>query len=637
MSFAGTGSDSVLPKLILFAGSSGCKTADALARIRALVGKHTTIATRDVEDYLVSHVKDLIVAYDREPLGDQLRSTFAPNKTGPKLEATVEALEIQDLFWELPRDLVSTLWLESAERALRELGKEDAQIRVLKTHLVYYRGETFEFFTPAAATVFRHFDVHRIIVLIDDLYDMYVRLTGPRQVFDFNLQLHTEHENILEVEGKRRDAGQTDGNTSALEVPAELYRLAISIVVRNLLRALNWREKEILAAEALGSDLQAPVFVIAAKHPTATGAALVLETDREPNTYLTYLSHPISRPRKAESDGKWPPFVPEYHAFVHALRSEVASVRCIPIMPTAIDEFRIRSVEEQFTAGDGNVYRREVYVPLLRTRWPLLETEELMYSTPTGMTADDIELQIQDIFNPVIRPDSDERLFPNCSWDGLPQQTRQEISGMLHVLMISIRQQMANRDHLLVRQCPGFLLYRPLHADYEKSFSRGVQSEIDNWERINRLFSNKLRPILFVHHDTDLARIDLKSSDWSAIEREVMRDIENATGYPIDGIPDAFRRSEKNWFRSLIDREDTISGGMPPRKANVFRAKRRDIERLADARIQKRRAHVLTGGAASVPGTVCVIHPFSRDPKQYDVEDWTALVQAALRNWPASS
>lgn len=52
-----------------------------------------------------------------------------------------------------------------------------------------------------------------------------------------------------------------------------------------------------------------------------------------------------------------------------------------------------------------------------------------------------------------------------------------ELSGLLRTLKEYIRIQMAGRDHLLVGQCPGFFLYRPLD-NRDHSFSKGVESEI---------------------------------------------------------------------------------------------------------------------------------------------------------------
>jgi hypothetical protein len=102
-----------------------------------------------------------------------------------------------------------------------------------------------------------------------------------------------------------------------------------------------------------------------------------------------------------------------------------------------------------------------------------------------------------------------------------------EVSGMLSALKGAIRLQMALRDHWLVRQSPGFFLYRPTYD--ENDFSHGVNSEIVSYKRLNKpehdyLAGSYNRRIAFVYDIVDVAgyfapkEIDGKNVFQSSIE-----------------------------------------------------------------------------------------------------------------------
>ena len=160
-------------------------------------------------------------------------------------------------------------------------------------------------------------------------------------------------------------------------------------------------------------------------------------------------------------------------------------------MPTAIDEFRI--------LDDGTYLH-----PCLTPRWKLY-SGELVFTLPDSRSSgrpfesyEDYEVRgLPSIFDPPV-DQSGRRV-------GLPLSDP-EVSGMLRNLRESIRLQMAGRDHLLVRQCPGFFLYRPLYSEYE--FSGGVASEIHTYDQIRkysaRTAAAKRRHVAFVHDEKDV-------------------------------------------------------------------------------------------------------------------------------------
>jgi len=172
-------------------------------------------------------------------------------------------------------------------------------------------------------------------------------------------------------------------------------------------------------------------------------------------------------------------------------------------MPTAIDEFRI--------LDDGTFLH-----PRLTPRWSL-HPGDLLYSLPK---APDGKEDFRDY------EDYEERGLPLIFDPPLDQSGRRvglplsdpEVSGMLRNLRESIRLQMAGRDHLLVRQCPGFFLYRPLYGEYE--FSGGVASEIHTYDQIRKYSADvagkSRRHVAFIHDSEDAAELFKKVQQGDA-------------------------------------------------------------------------------------------------------------------------
>lgn len=348
----------------------------------------------------------------------------------------------------------------------------------------YYRYQSFEFYSPVDLNSVRKSKPQSVLTLIDDIYEVYYRLSQPGQVFD-----------IQELQNRTFLAGGSGERD--LKDTRRLYKDALSLAVASLLRVLVWREKEIDCAANLCRTAGCEHAVLAAKHPVDTGARLLLGStssvfDAIGATYPIYISHPISRPRRDRQKGRiWPPFVKDLDEVVRRIAQKPVGNRHVtPMMPTAIDEFRI---------FDDGVYLH----PYLTPRWPIPE-DDLLYTRPSAPEKvrpyadyDDYERrELLSIFDPPI--DSTGRRA------GLPLSDP-EVSGVLRTLKEAVRLQMAGRDHLLVRQCPGFFLYRPLHGEFE--FSSGVDSELNTFDWIRDYQpvakGDRRRRIAFVHDNQD--------------------------------------------------------------------------------------------------------------------------------------
>lgn len=351
-------------------------------------------------------------------------------------------------------------YAKALSKAQRPQGskKRKPDVAIVVACLAYYRGGTYEYYSPVDWNKVTGPKPVSALTLIDDIYDIYYRLSQVGQVFD----IRALQERVFPKGGEHeRDPKDLRG----------LYKDALGLVIGSLFRVLVWRGKEIAFTANLCRTLECEHSVLAAKHPIETGARLLLGSTSKKlgdlgETYPVYVSHPISRPRREKlSGGVWPPFVDHLDEVVDGLSKKAVKTRHItPIMPTAIDEFRI--------LDDGTYLQ-----PHLTPRWRLPQTD-LLYTQPKApknenpfQDYEDYERRgLSSIFDPPI--DSTGRRV------GLPLSDA-EVSGLLRALKESIRLQMAGRDHLLVTQCPGLFLYRPLYGEF--GFSSGVSSELNTF------------------------------------------------------------------------------------------------------------------------------------------------------------
>ena len=435
-----------------------------------------------------------------------------------------------------PQDKGRAVWRQAFKKALVDvtahIDGEPPDLGIIVASLSYYRQETFEFYSPVdLKSVVEDLQdpcplrVNGILTLIDDIHDVYSRLSQPEHVF----AVRSAVTDLLGHDDK--------GATSR-------YKKALGLVIQNLVRVLQWRENEIKAAASLGAALDAQVSVLAMKHPVETGVRLLLgagSTDFSlGQTFPVYVSHPISQPRKDNAkNGDWPDFVGELAAFVSQLRASAENDCYItPILPTAIDEYRFLK--------DG-----EKLLPRLAPRWPLSSKKDepdLLYGGAEGFgTYQEYEERcLQTIFAPPLyQQESDRAPILNAGErvEGMLMGDA-EVSGMLKTLESLIKLQMANRDHLLVRQCPGFLMYRPTYQD-DPRFTDGVRAELKHFHRLRAFESEggKLaRPVAVVHSVEDLRQLFEPSMDFVARAAQNIHSKASEILRPEDGVPGMVRR-----------------------------------------------------------------------------------------------
>ena len=294
---------------------------------------------------------------------------------------------------------------------------------MLTFHSAYYHQNKKELFCPVNTRLLAEkleYRVKRIIVFIDDLYDVYRRLMDAGEMFEYILN-------------KRKTSSEQ----------------AIYESIVNIIFLLNWREMEICISRLLANFLSAEFFVVATKHPTFMIKKLIESPTDALNIY--YLSHPISIIRK-ESRDTLSPFVGELNSFV---RNILKYDDNILFLPTSIDELRIKTSLMRKKLKKKPI---EIYEPILSPRWasPYPDDSLLAPELPKGTA--NIEP-----FNPQNHK--------------LKRSESTTISGLLSTIKSLIHEkQIMSRDFSLVEQSNnGIIAVRPY---FQGDRSDGMMGEI---------------------------------------------------------------------------------------------------------------------------------------------------------------
>ena len=301
-----------------------------------------------------------------------------------------------------------------------------------------------------------------VLLLIDDIYDMYVQLSQPGLLYD-------ERAGLPEYMRARQREGSIDLTEISADESKRLrgeWTLEYKANVLSVL--LAWRRAEMLfMAEAVAHQLDARYMVYAIKQSTAAVASWLLNASRGG----VYISHPITRPRDSRrGSGKWPSdgVVEECNALQGAL--DKSGVTCV--MPTGIDELRFVLVGER-------------KVPRLDVRWPIASPgERLQRHTVCGRSIGPTRASAHSL-KPLISKTMIETGDPG--------------SGRLEN---QISTEVPFRDHHLVAADPGLLVLRPYYG--EGVASNEVAAEVDHWQTLAEDPTQVKRRAVFVHFTADI-------------------------------------------------------------------------------------------------------------------------------------
>lgn len=371
-----------------------------------------------------------------------------------------------------PREELYGAWKKAFKASLAACAAQNAaSARLVFMHLSWYQPDTTQYFSPVSVSYLRKrakrqkCRISHVVILIDDIYDMYSRLQGPNDIYRPKTidaradQLHKIH-------------GRTDAD------PAGRRQSRLEAVESALTQLISWRQHEVLQAENIARELDASFTVMGVKHSRLAFDCLV-QSDVSQNTYLSHRISEVRRMNKETSSlpddlGEWSAVVNE----VNALHAEFASAGLVLINPTAIDELRFAGSEQDQQRQSLLARRWVIKEPLSELLWAA-EDEEYEHTT---LLADGLEL-----------PDS-------------------VASSVSRSLANRIYFDVAFRDHVIVEHTPGLCVYRPFfqarrladadieaHEQVGANWSGGVRPEIDHWYRKTSSEQRTRRRIAFVH------------------------------------------------------------------------------------------------------------------------------------------
>lgn len=440
-------------KYVILSAPSGSGLREAIGKIRQ---SESDIEIVDVEDTLcgMHHTEEALEEAGVSPPEDGQRRS-----------------KMYDITWNLSRSKIIELWEIAVKEAIHKLKKSNRSLKILSCHMLYFCGNKEEFYSPINPSFLKNQSYYpsHILLLIDDVYDMYLRLTRKGALFDPKTRIPALQGRIKEEEG-------TDLSTLIAD---KLKFICSEWQIGIMAHLLYWRNIEITIAEQLALQFRSNFIVWGTKQLTAVPILWM----KNKNPISIYLSHPISRPRRMyKKTGKWDRVVNQFNS----LQSELLEYNFSCVMPSAIDEYRIKKKDRK-----SNLMQR---VPLLEERWPLPGKRELiLYSSPIY----NFDINHTNILSYKKWSFKNKEFInvKNCS-----KETSETINTHLRVFEGLIEKQVSSRDHMFVSWTNGILVFRPLFS--EPVWSSGVRAEIRHWALIAR--SDRNKRIVFLHFTKDV-------------------------------------------------------------------------------------------------------------------------------------
>ena len=194
-----------------------------------------------------------------EDLESQLCQSYLGHESHVELGLQEDELPTMWHVVRRPREELHVAWRKCFARSIRSLmGSEGASVRLLCMHISWYNPDTTEFFSPVSvdyiqrATKKAKCRIEQVIILIDDIYDMYHRLQGPNDIYRTDA-IKARSERLHDLHGRSND--WISRKRSHLE--------AIESALAHL---ISWRQHEILHTENLARELRAEFTVLGIKH-----------------------------------------------------------------------------------------------------------------------------------------------------------------------------------------------------------------------------------------------------------------------------------------------------------------------------------------------------------------------------------
>jgi len=493
---------------------------------------------RDNEKIVIQHVDVEDVFCSSHAVRQSLRGM--PLKQAPNVGVVTRSVPRTDVIrmWKQAlRESITTL----SYKAVGDDGSPPADLSILTCHLDLYGGRWRELYSPLdlRALVEDGHQVTHVLLLIDDIFDMYYRLSRPGFLYDEDASVTSY------VADQRKEQARPTPMSKAKQLAAVEAIWPFEWKSNVLFALLAWRRAEMLMAEAVAHQLNARYVVYSLKQGVGPVAHWLTSLER----FTAYVSHPITRPREDRRKGAWPNdnVVEQCNSLPASLDS--LGISCV--MPTGIDELRFKPD----TANSP--------LPILEPRWPIPIVETL-YTLPTQANAN---------------PEHTRLLLPNDKY------LIEDWGPRLRPLINVIGTEVAFRDHHLVVATDGLLVFRPFYGNGKTS--RGVAAEVEHWRSLAE--NEPKRRAAFVHFRSDVALLLAEVAKLPAkaggldyqIFAALVTELESQ-GYSRPGM--AQRIIQKllldGSFESLLD-----TGVVPPDVQSELKANWQTLVRQAELRV----------------------------------------------------
>lgn len=204
---------------------------------------------------------------------------------------------------QLPYISFQSLWHEAFDKIQEKIDSFDEsdqkRIIFLNLHMCYYHAKTQEYLPFINVEKLKSIKPEFIITFIDDIYEIFDRLSNIGGIFFLNKNNNFEY-------------------------------------IFKLLRLLAWRSNETMIARFIGKEIGIENYVFAVKHPMISFNNLV-----DSKLKKVYLSHPITAIRILQQQNR----LNEVKSIINEI-TEISNKLCklfATFLPTTIDEFRIDS------------------------------------------------------------------------------------------------------------------------------------------------------------------------------------------------------------------------------------------------------------------------------------------------------
>jgi len=357
--------------VVLFTGQSGVGVRSGMAKLARFVARR-----RETAEPLLLSLEDLM--------------TQTAQEAGYLAESTLP---------ELPKPLLLRLWGQAVGRLLQKVEAAAAHSDIfIHLHACWYHQLVEEFTTLAIPQEIEKLAPTRVLCIIDDVFDVFLRLMQDGR---------------LVIDRLDRTAHPWEYQSQT----AEYLRLI-----------LEWREREIMLSQLYARSAGlARAYVVAAKHSLELLYNLIYAEELP----RVYLSHPITEPRRLLASNALD-HRNTASAFIDSVNQCAAAIRdqAAVFEPTTIDEYRIRWQGSKVHLAD---------------RWPIHQRHEQLFWTP-------FEGEQNEVFGPA-------DLQPQGIDDqGGPIRAQQLVKAVID----RVREQINSRDHALVEQSNALMVWRPM-------------------------------------------------------------------------------------------------------------------------------------------------------------------------------